>query len=316
MKKITQKSLLLFLFVLANVCYSQKVAIIGINHLTPDGFTFVVTQDIASGEVIYFTENEYNDASNAFVDQTESVVIFTANAAILKGNVIFVNEGVADTFSVSCTSGVCGTAVKTGASGNFALATDGETLYAYTDADLNPANGVTTIYSAMYTGSGETVPPVNGGNIPVAQDPTFDYPTAIVVDGFPAVQPNRVEFITATLARTGVSKVMLENPSNYVHAQANAALSTIIFTTFLGNEEFELNSKFTIYPNPSNSIVAITSDFDGDFQVLNQLGQQVNSFKVSANIVKTINIENLAQGIYFIKGVDGTKTGTQKLIIK
>jgi hypothetical protein len=232
MKKITLKFLFFFAFLLTSVSYSQKVAIIGMNHVTTDGFTFLVTQDLANGEVIYFTENEYNDASNAFVDATESVVIFTATSAITKGNVVFVNElATANTFSVSCTSGVCGTAVLSGA-GPFALATDGETLYAYTDSDANPTNGITTIYSAMYTGSGEAVPPVNGGIIPVVQDPTFDYPTAIVVDGFPVAQPNRVEFTPTLPARTNVTKVGLENPSNYVHAQANAALSTIVFTNF------------------------------------------------------------------------------------
>ena len=231
MKKITQKLLFLFVLFLTSISYSQKVAIIGMNHATTDGFTFVVTQDLTNGEVIYFTENEYNDASNAFVDATESVVIFTATSAILKGNVVFVNETSTNTFTVSCTSGVCGTAVISGV-GPFALATDGETLYAYTDSDTNPTNGITTIYSAIYTGSGETVPVVNGGTIPVAQDPTFDYPTAIVVDGFPVAQPNRVEFTPTAPARTNVTKVGLENPSNYVHAQTNAALSTIFFTNF------------------------------------------------------------------------------------
>jgi PA domain/Secretion system C-terminal sorting domain/Calx-beta domain len=232
MKKITLKLLFLFLFFMTSVSYSQKVAIIGINHATTDGFTFVVTQDLSNGEVIYFTENEYNDASNAFVDATESVVIFTATSVIPKGNVVFVNElATPNTFSVSCTTGGCGTALISGA-GPFALATDGETLYAYTDSDANPTNGITTIYSVMYTGSGETVPPVNGGFIPAAQDPSFDFPTAIVVDGFPAAQPNRVEFTPTTPARTNVTKVGLENPSNYVHAQANAALSTLFFTNF------------------------------------------------------------------------------------
>ena len=230
MKKITQKLFFLFLILLVNVCYSQKVAIIGLNHATPDGFTFVATQDIASGEIIYFTENEYNNVTNLFVDLTEAVVSFTATSAIPKGNVVFISElGVPNTFSVSCTSGVCGTAVLS-AGGPFALATDGETLFAFADTDLDPANGITTIYSAMYTGSGEAVPVVNGGNIPAIQDPTGDYPNAILVDGLPVAQPNRVEFTPTLLARTNVTKAGLENPTNYIHAQANAALSTIVFT--------------------------------------------------------------------------------------
>jgi hypothetical protein len=225
----------LLLFILSLRSLSQKVAIIGMNHLTADGFSFVATQNLPIGEVIFFTENEYNNAGNVFVDQTESVVKFTVTpAAITKGTVIFVKEISTDVFSVSCTlGGACGTAVKTPGSGNFALATDGDGLYAYaeTAGDENPANGVLTIYAVMYTGSGEAVPPVNGGNLPANENPLSDYPNAIVLQGFPVAQPNRTEFIATTIARTNVTKAMVQNPANYVHAQANADLSTIIFTT-------------------------------------------------------------------------------------
>lgn len=231
---IKQTIAFLFLLLASFGGFSQKVAIIGMNHLTADGFTFVATQNLAIGEVIFFTENEYDNLNNRFVDQSESVVKFTVTpSAITKGTVIFVKEVATDVFSVSCTSGgACGTAAKTAGSGNFALATDGEGFYAYaeTAGDENPVNGVLTIYAVMYTGSGEAVPPVNGGNLPANENPLSDYPTAIVLQGFPAAQPNRTEFTTTTIARTNVTKAMVQNPANYVHAQANADLSTIIFT--------------------------------------------------------------------------------------
>ncbi len=223
---------LLLLFVAA-VSYSQKVAVIGINHTGTDGFAFVVTEDLSAGEVIYFTENEYNDATNAFVDQSESVVTFTASGTILKGNVVYVSEVGTDGFNVTCTGGsACGTAVKTGTSGNFATSTNGETIYAYTDTDSIPNNGITTIYSVMYTGYFEGTNTIIGGDIVASQNPIFDFPNAIVVDGFPANAPDRTEFIPTSIARTDVTKVVLENPSNYVHAQTSAALSTIFFTNF------------------------------------------------------------------------------------
>jgi hypothetical protein len=232
MKKMTQKLMFLFLLFVFGLGYSQKVAVIGMNHLGQDGFSFVATQDLSSGEVIYFTENEYNDATNAFVDASEAVVVFTASSTILKGNVVFVNESTvtANTFSVTCTGGgSCGTAVISGA-GPFALGTGGESLYAYTDSDTNPTNGITTIYSVLYTGYFEGTNTITGGDIVASQNPVFDFPTAIVIDGFPALTPDRTEFIPTVPARTDVSKVVLENPSNYLHAQTNTALSTIFFT--------------------------------------------------------------------------------------
>lgn len=229
---MTQKLMFLFLLFVVGLGYSQKVAVIGINHTGTDGFSFVATQDLAAGEVIYFTENEYNDATNTFVDISEAVVQFTAGSAILKGNVVFVSElGTANTYSVTCTGGgSCGTAVTIGA-GPFALGTGGESLYAYTDSDSNPLNGITTIYSVLYTGYFEGTNVITGGDIVASQNPVFDFPNAIVIDGFPAVPPpDRVEFTPTSIARTNVSKVVLENPSNYVHAQTSAALSTIFFT--------------------------------------------------------------------------------------
>lgn len=88
------------------------------------------------------------------------------------------------------------------------------------------------------------------------------------------------------------------------------------FTTgVLSTDSFELNSKFAIYPNPtSGGIVNVKSDFDGDFQIVNQIGQVIKAFKVTANTVNIINVENIAQGIYFIKATDGGKIGSQKLI--
>ncbi|MGH2667420.1 T9SS type A sorting domain-containing protein, partial [Flavobacterium sp.] len=84
----------------------------------------------------------------------------------------------------------------------------------------------------------------------------------------------------------------------------------------LGNEEFEANQSFLLYPNPSKDIVNIKSSFDGDFVVVNQLGQTVRTFKVTANNINTINLDSLAEGVYFIRGANQTKIKTQRLIIK
>ena len=86
--------------------------------------------------------------------------------------------------------------------------------------------------------------------------------------------------------------------------------------TTLDIESFENVTKFIIYPNPANGLLNINSSFDGDFVIVNQLGQTVHSFKVNSNIENTINVDNLADGIYFIKGISDTKVKSQKLIIK
>ncbi|MFB9098324.1 T9SS type A sorting domain-containing protein [Flavobacterium jumunjinense] len=86
--------------------------------------------------------------------------------------------------------------------------------------------------------------------------------------------------------------------------------------TVLGSENFESISNFSIYPNPTNGLLNINADFDGQFIIANQLGQTVKTFTVSSNITNIVNVDNLADGIYFIKGTNGLKTSSKRLIIK
>lgn len=85
----------------------------------------------------------------------------------------------------------------------------------------------------------------------------------------------------------------------------------------LSNESFVVNKSFVLYPNPNNGeMIKIKSDFDGDFQVVNQLGQIVTTFKVISNTVNSFNLNSLSDGIYFVKGINDSKVITQKMIIK
>ncbi|MBT8271180.1 MAG: hypothetical protein KJO25_03955, partial [Bacteroidia bacterium] len=195
--------------------FAQKVVVVGMNHVSPDGLSFVATQTISSGEIIYFSEDEYNNATNAF-SSGESVTTFTATTTINVGDVVFIKETATNTLTVSCTNGVCGTAVVTTVP--FALGSGGEQIYAYSDTDADPTNGVTEIYSVMYT---------IAGNIPALEDPIVDFPNAIVVDGFGSGAPDRTEF---NASRDGVSKTILENPANYTNGAANADLNIAAFT--------------------------------------------------------------------------------------
>lgn len=215
--------------------FSQKVAIIGMNHNSSspntDGFSFVALENIPNGEVIYFTENEYDATQNVFTfngaASGEGVVKFTATSVISKGTVIFVNETGTSTnvFTVSC----CGTATIAalgGANGNgsFSLGSGGDGLYAYSDTNENARDAIGEIYSVMFTMSGA---------IPANENPT-SHPgssNAIVVDGFSSPTPDRTEYKYSGGERAvAVSKVALENQTNYLNAQTNIALSTVPFS--------------------------------------------------------------------------------------
>ena len=247
MKKNT---LLFFALFLATLCYSQKVVIVGINHVSVnsnpsinDGFSFVATENISAGEIIYFTDNEYYNTTNVFpfngFASGEAVVIYTVGAGGLnKDVVVFLEETSLNTFTASCSSGNCGTAMVSSNpinSPSFALSTNGEALYAYADNNDDVTDGITDIYSVLYTGSGEA-PSQNGGAIPAVQNPVVDFPNALVIDGFPDdnddfVGLDRVEYMfnPATL-REDVTRGDFQNIANWLHTQPNAGLSVVAFS--------------------------------------------------------------------------------------
>ena len=247
MKKNTLLMVALFV---ATFCYSQKVVIVGINHVSVnsnpsinDGFSFVATENISAGEIIYFTDNEYYNTTNVFpfngFASGEAVVIYTVGAGGLnKDVVVFLEETSLNTFTASCSSGNCGTAMVSSNqinSPSFALSTNGEALYAYADNNDDVTDGITDIYSVLYTGSGEA-PSQNGGAIPAVQNPVVDFPNALVIDGFPDdnddfVGLDRVEYMfnPATL-REDVTSGDFQNIANWLDTQPNAGLSVVAFS--------------------------------------------------------------------------------------
>jgi hypothetical protein len=86
--------------------------------------------------------------------------------------------------------------------------------------------------------------------------------------------------------------------------------------TVLVSENFENIYNFSIYPNPTNSLLNINANFEGQFIIVNQLGQTVKTFNVNSAITNVIDLENLTDGFYFISSINGIQLKSQKLIIK
>ncbi|AWV98729.1 choice-of-anchor Q domain-containing protein [Arcticibacterium luteifluviistationis] len=251
MKKVILSLLLSISFYTAN---AQKVAIIGAKHLnsTEDGVSILALDDLAIGEVYYFTDNNYDNTSDKFVYESdgggspikESVVKITVTTAIPKGSVIYFKESAPSssnvfTASVTPSSGAV-TAVHVATSGSYSLGKFGESIYVYTDNNEDPADGVTEIHGAFFAGT-LTSTNLSGGPMPASENPSPDFANAIVVHNFPqqnyTVSPyddglNRVEYKTSVLDRTDVTKVDLENSSNYVIFGSDQDLSTTKFTNF------------------------------------------------------------------------------------
>ncbi len=258
------------------------VAITGANHDGADGFSFVALDDLTAGQVVYFTENEFNNTSLTFNSNTsEAILKWTAPSGVQRGDVIVIKETSSNTFSLNCTDGsggTCGTLIHVSGSAGLALGgTHGDGLYAYGDTDDDPTNGISEVYSVLYTGDGENS--ITGGNIPAIRDPSAVYANAVVVDGFPAVQPNRTEY-KPSLRNVTVSQGNFEDLTKWDHAQPNVDLSTTPFNNII-IKTGSANSPVTVTVSPGsvledsgNSMVFTFTlngpsqgDFDVSFQV-------------------------------------------------
>ncbi|WP_040280073.1 T9SS type A sorting domain-containing protein [Psychroserpens damuponensis] len=99
----------------------------------------------------------------------------------------------------------------------------------------------------------------------------------------------------------------------------NPAITTNTVSTEIVNtlslEEFETNV-VTVYPNPSKSNLTITTKFGFDyFTIVDINGRVLNTFtNEEADLSKTIDIEALANGIYFLNLKSLTKQHTVKFI--
>lgn len=73
----------------------------------------------------------------------------------------------------------------------------------------------------------------------------------------------------------------------------------------------------SLYPNPAKDIltVSIANVDNATINVINALGQVVLSLK-NASETNTLNVANLAKGVYFVTVTNGQQKSTQKLVIE
>ncbi|ALJ03978.1 hypothetical protein APS56_01890 [Pseudalgibacter alginicilyticus] len=90
----------------------------------------------------------------------------------------------------------------------------------------------------------------------------------------------------------------------------------VIIDTSLNTNDVESKSNFSIYPNPGSENVYIKSGFDGDFQIINQLGQIVKTIKAQSHTEVSMYVGDLKEGLYFINAVNNANGSLQKLVIK
>ena len=102
----------------------------------------------------------------------------------------------------------------------------------------------------------------------------------------------------------------------------NAGKYAIKFTkSSVGINEVNANEiSMSLYPNPAVDKTTLTInglDNEATITITDELGRVVNTMSIAAQQTNvTINTDNLASGVYYVKVVSNNTTNTQKLIVK
>ena len=328
MKNFTKKMLnytkicLLFLGFMfsGNTLLAQKVAVVGTDHSgvagsgNYDGFSFVATQALTAGDIIYFTNNYYNAATTRFRVSTDGLPNANGDntnkfiakyvvpaGGLAKGIVVYLREtdNTSNVLGATCSSGSCGTVSLISFNGlpiDFRLNSIGVSVWAYSDTDDDPLNGITTIHGVLFGGVNENFADTFG-NVPAAMNPIGNFPAAIIVDGLLSAAPTTfttIEFKPGSRAGA-VSKLNLEDPTNYdVHVSTATSLST---TAFANLNLVNTNPTVGVAVSPSS----VTENGATNFTY---------TFTLSANAASNITVNYTASGTA-TNGTDyGSLTGT------
>jgi len=160
---------LIFFFFLSigfNLQAQNDVAIIGWDGTSGDKILFAVLRDHAAGEVIYFTEEDYNSATDDF-NTSEGHLAYTVPAGgLLDGEVISITETSTNIFSVGCAGG---SAVIVSGSWSFSAADE---MYAYSASNpSSPWNTITKIHCFTWS---QVI------SIPAGQNPSTNHPDVLI----------------------------------------------------------------------------------------------------------------------------------------
>ena len=162
----------LFLATILFFLYQKTMAdvvIIAANSDGDDEFVFVVTASggLASGSTIFFTDDEYDNTTDDWVDDNEGKPQLVTSANLPQGTTVIVDP-TAET-AVNANGGASvGTISNVG---NYNHANGVDPIYAYTTTDNSPSGVIDNICS-VFTDS------TLGAN----ESPTPDYPNAVVIE--------------------------------------------------------------------------------------------------------------------------------------
>lgn len=91
--------------------------------------------------------------------------------------------------------------------------------------------------------------------------------------------------------------------------------SCVSVTLFTGITEFGDNKQPAIYPVPNDGSFFVQATEQGAYSIVNELGQIIRSFELTALNQYTVHLEHFEKGIYFMLGSNNNTITRQKIIV-
>ncbi len=92
--------------------------------------------------------------------------------------------------------------------------------------------------------------------------------------------------------------------------------SIVIMNTGVKNlSAHDFSTELSIFPNPNSGVFYIQSNSESIYNIVNELGQVVQTVKLNYANNNSVAVENLSSGIYFIIGYNDHKMTSQKVIV-
>jgi hypothetical protein len=71
----------------------------------------------------------------------------------------------------------------------------------------------------------------------------------------------------------------------------------------------------SMYPNPNNGSFVVSSTVDGQFTIVNAVGQEIMKFELNQANNYRINVSNLGAGVYIMSGYSNGKFVSQRFVV-